>query len=354
MSTRDLSGKVQTVLGPIEPESLGITIMHEHLVIDLECYFQEPEEASERAWIHAPITMDRLGGIGRRWWYNLENIRLWDVNAAIHQASLYKYAGGVSVVDVTSLGIHRDPLALARISRATGLNIVMGGSYYVPLSHPSDMDEKPEDDITAEIVRDVTVGVGETGVRTGIIGEVGNFYPLTENERKVLRASARAQVETGAPLTIHPGMSDWAPQEIIEVLVEAGADPTRVVMDHLGPCVRDRSALKALAETGCFLEYDHFGGYEDTSRSYLGGRYDHAVSDVQAMESIEFLISEGHGDQVLISHDVNWKFQHTTHGGKGIAYILENLVPRMRKRGFTDEQIDAILIENPKRALTFR
>ena len=352
MSVSELSGKVQTVLGPVSPQSLGITLMHEHLVVDLECNFQQPDEASERAWVHAPISMDRLGGLVRRSYYNLDTIRMWDTDAAINEVLLYKYAGGSSLVDTTSIGIGRDPLALAHISRATGLNIVMGGSYYVPSSHPSDMHEKSEDEITAEIIRDITVGVGETGVRMGIIGEVGMSWPLTDNLRKVLRASARAQAETGAPITIHPGAQDLATHGILDVLVAAGAEPERTIMGHLGLSVTDRAALKSLAETGCFLEYDHLGTFEDTSKTYP--RRDYVVSDVQEMEKLEFLIGEGHLDQVLIAHDVCYKYHHTRYGGKGFAHILDNIVPRMRKRGFTDDQINAMLVDNPRRALTFR
>ena len=348
MRSKELSGKVQTVLGAIEPDALGVTMMHEHLLVDLECYFQQPAEASERAWVHAPLTMDRRGGVVPRWRHNLDILRLWDLDTAIEEALLYKHAGGASIVDVTSMGIGRDPLGLARISRATGLNIVMGGGYYVGLSHPPDMHEKSEDEITAEIVRDVMVGVGETGVRTGIVGEVGNTWPLSDNERKVLRASARAQAETGVPISIHPGMDEKAPLQIIEILVEAGAEPERVVMDHLGPRVRDRTTLRDVAQTGCFLEFDHFGAFEDTSME------DFLVSDVQAMEAMEFLIGEGHVDQLLVSHDVCNKHHQSRNGGKGIAHILENIVPRMKKRGLTEEQISAILVDNPRRALTFR
>ena len=353
MSSLEVSGKVQTVLGPIEPQSLGVTIMHEHLLIDMTCYHVVPDEASERAWIDAPLTIERLGGIVPRIESNLANMRLWDIDATIEEVSRYRYAGGLSVVDVTSVGIARDPLGLARISRATGLNIVMGGSYYVPVSHPPDMDNKTEDEIAAEIVRDITVGVGETGVRTGIIGEIGNLWPLSENEKKVLRASAHAQAETGAPISIHPGLNDGSPQEILDILVAAGADPRRVVMGHLGMAVRDLAALKSLAETGCFLEYDHFGSFEDTSMRYLDWQ-DFVISDSQEIDVLQFLIDEGHMGQIVISHDVCYNYQHARFGGKGFAHILENIVPRMRRRGFTDDQIDAMLVDNPRRALTFR
>lgn len=348
------SGRIQTVTGAIEPEQLGITITHEHLLVDLEAYFVEPEEASEKAWVNAPVTMDRLGGITSRWSHNKATGQIHDVEVAIDEALKYRYAGGVSLVDATSMGIGRDPKALARISRATGLNIIMGGSYYVPLSHPKDMDTRTEEQLTEKIVRDVTEGVGDSGVKSGLIGEVGNFHPLTENERKVLRASANAQVETGAPIMIHPGVNDYSPHGIIEILAESGANPRKVIMAHLGMVIKDKGAMKALADSGCFLEFDHLGMYEDSNIKYMGKYVDkNTTNDVQQMDQIGFLVENGFADQVLISHDANFRHQLTKYGGKGIAHILDNVVPRLRKRGFDQGLIDKILIENPKRALTF-
>ncbi|MDA1188973.1 MAG: phosphotriesterase-related protein [Chloroflexi bacterium] len=347
-----LSGKVQTVLGPVEPSTLGPTLMHEHLLISLEAYYVQPDEASERAYIDKPVSMEMLGGLRRRWYYNMDEMRLWDERAAIEEVLQFKYAGGGSVVDTTSIGIARDPLALARISRATGLNVIMGGGWYVPLSHPPDMDTRSEDSLTEEIIRDVIVGVKDTGVKTGVIGELGNFHPLTANEKKVLRAAARAQVETGAPITTHTGQGNQSSIDILNELVKAGADPKHVMMGHLGPNMRDRKALLELAQSGCYLQYDHFGAFEDTTSRYL--QYsDTTVNDVQRMEYIEFLFEHGHGSQVLISHDVCWKSHLTRYGGKGYAHILENIVPRLHKRSLTRKDTDAILIHNPARALAF-
>ena len=351
MSPSALTGKVQTVLGPVEPESLGVTLTHEHLLIDLECYFEMPAEASLRALVNAPVTMDMLGRIPQFWTHNLDQLKLLDTQVAIEEVSQYYNAGGNSLVDVTSIGIARDPLALARISRATGLNIIMGGSYYVPLSHPADMDHRTEDEIAEQIIRDVTVGVGETRVRSGIIGEIGNFWPMTDNERKILRASAHAQRETGAPILIHPGIHPQSPLEIMAVLTEAGATPEQVVLGHLDS-IFDRGALKSLAETGCYLEYDCFG-MEDTGFTHLAHQEATIPSDVQRTEALEFFVAEGYLDRLVIAHDVCTKPHLTRYGGKGYAKILENIVPRMRRRGFTEDQIHAILVDNPARALTF-
>jgi phosphotriesterase-related protein len=255
-------------------------------------------------------------------------------------------------VDTTSIGIGRDPLALARISRATGLNIVMGGSHYVPLSYPADMDKRSEQSIADRIIRDITVGVGDTDVRQGIIGEVGNFWPMTDNQRKVLRASAHAQQATGAPISIHPGVHRDSPPQIVEVLVESGADPGHIIMGHLDS-MNDNGLLKELMQAGCYLEWDLFA-FEDTSFSDLAGQSYEPLNDVQRMEKIEFTIDQGFGHKIVIAHDVCTKRQYRRNGGKTYSHILENIVPRMRKRGFTEAQSHAILVDNPARVLAFK
>ena len=351
MARRDVSGKVLTVLGPIEPQELGVTLTHEHLLLDVTCRVSEAPEASNRAYRDAPVTIESLGRLPELISYSIDNMRLLDEGAAIEEVLRYRYAGGESLVDTTSISIARDPLALARISRATGLNVVMGGSYYIPASHPPDMDERTEDSIAEQVARDVTEGVGDTGVRSGVIGEIGNEGTPTENQYKVLRASARAHVETGAPITIHPFSHPGGRMEIIETLVGAGADPTQIIMGHTDS-FNERGELRALAETGCYIEIDIFG-WEDSTRAQRtrGGSF---VNDEQRMDSVELLIGEGYLERILISQDVCMKWMYTRYGGHGFAHLMENIVPRMKRRGLTDEQVRTIMVDNPARALTFR
>ncbi len=352
MTGSQTSGKVQTVLGPIEPDSLGITQTHEHLLIDLACYHETPQEATERAWVDAPVTMDRLAGAFRRIPTNLDVGRLLDVDTAIEGLSSYRHGGGGSVVDATSIGIGRDPLALARISRATDVNVIMGSSYYVPLSYPAGMDQRSEQSIADEIIRDVTAGVGDTGIRSGVIGEIGNFWPTNPTTEKILRASAHAQQETGAPILIHPGFHDDSLPAIMQVLLDAGADASRTIMGHLDS-FGDPGVLKDLAETGCYMEWDVFGLEDTTSTSYAGQTIELA-NDVQRMQRIEYIVDQGFGDRVLIAHDVFTKVQLRPYGGKSYDHILTNIVPRMRRRGFTESRIEAMLVDNPRTILTFK
>ena len=344
-----MSGLAHTVLGPVRPEQLGFTITHEHLLIDFTIMFKPPPEATERFKAFQPVSLQNLGWVRYDPFRNRDNLELLDEDTAVSEALLFKRAGGGTVVDVTTLGIGRDPLALARIARATGLNIVMGAGYYIDAVHPSDMGDRSEAALAREIVVEITTGAGDTGVKAGIIGELGCSWPLTENERKVLRAGARAQGETGASILIHPGRNEAAPFEILDVLSEAGADLSRVIMGHLERTIYDAARLLDLARTGCCLEYDLFGW--ETSYYSLGEG--DMVSDAQRLALIKRLVDEGYADRVTVGHDVFSKHRLVKYGGHGYAHILENIVPRMRKKGILEGDIHAILVGNPARLLAF-
>ena len=350
MTNRTQAGMVQTVLGPIRPQELGVTLPHEHLLIDMRAVRGVPTDASARELYDKPVSLETLGYIRYHFAQNADNSRLSDVEAAVDEATLYEQHGGGTLVDVTSVGIARDPVGLAHISRETGVNVIMGSSYYVEATHPPDMDSRSEDDILGEIVQDITEGVVDTGIRAGIIGEVGCTWPLGDNERKVLRASARAQQLTGAPLLIHPGRDESAPEEIIDLLTVAGADLSRTIMGHLDRTVFERDTLKRVAESGCYLEWDLFG----REQSYYPLNPKVSIpGDAKRIEDIAWAISEGYGDRVVVAHDIAAKERLLRYGGHGYFYLLAHIVPRMLGRGFHEDDIHKILVDNPAGALTF-
>ena len=342
---------MRTVLGPVEPAALGVTHTHEHLLIDMAAYLETPAEATERAWAGAPVTMDRLGGLYRRLVTSRPNMQLLSEAEAAAELGAFARAGGGAVVDTTSIGIARDPLALARISRAAGISVVMGSSYYVPISYPEGLAQAPEEQVAESIVADLTEGVGDTGIRAGVIGEVGNFWPTNETTLKVLRASARASAETGAAIIIHPGFHPDSPPHIMDTLTRAGADPGRVIMGHLDVFGVDRGWLREMAGSGCYMEWDTYG-LEDTSLG--GGNLDHSriSTDAERIGRLELMLAEGFGDRVVIGHDVCTRTQRRRYG-KGYAHILESVVPRLRARGIDADVIEAVLVRNPARALAF-
>jgi phosphotriesterase-related protein len=345
-----LSGKALTVLGPIDVESMGVTLPHEHLLIDFAVMFKEPSAASDKGLAYQPVSLSNVGWVRQNFNANLDNLRLLDEQTALDEIMLFRRAGGRTVIDPTNVSLARDPLALARISRATGLNVVMGAGYYVAAAHPADMDRRSEDSIVDEIVREITVGVGETGVRAGLIGEIGNTWPWTENERKVVRAAVEAQRRTGAPLMIHPGRDQSAPAQIVELIGKQGGDLRRTIMCHIDRTIADERHLYDLAASGVWLEYDLFG----LENSYYPYNPDFDMpNDGGRMAQILALVARGHGEQILMSHDIAYKSSLTKYGGYGYHHLLVNVVPRLRRKGVDDAGLRRLLVDNPARAFAF-
>jgi phosphotriesterase-related protein len=342
-----LSGQAQTVLGPIAAEAMGISLPHEHLLIDFEVMFNEPSGGTERGLSRQPVSLANLGWIRQHFSSNLDNLQLLDEKVARDEALLFKNAGGQTFVDPTNRGLARDPLALARVARATGLNVIMGSGYYVAAAHPPDMDRRTADDITREIVADLTVGVGDTGVRAGFIGEIGTTWPWAENEKKVVRAAVAAQRDTGAALMIHPGRHERLPLQIVDFIRREGADLGRTIMCHVERTIADPAVLLELAATGVFLEYDLFG--LETSYYPYNPAFD-MPNDGERMRQILFLIERGHLAQVLMSHDIAYKHCLTKWGGFGYHHLLVNVIPRLRAKGADDKTIQTLLVDNPRSA----
>ena len=336
--------------GPIESAKVGIALTHEHLLIDFTAVLTQPEPASDRGLMHEPVTLENLWWVRYNWTSNIDNLRLFDEDTAISEANEYFRSGGSTIVDVTSVGIGRDPQALLRISRATGLNVVMGSGYYIDKTHSDWLRAASVDEIATSIIRDIDEGVGGTRIRSGIIGEIGCSWPWTESERKVLEAAVVAQAATGAPLLIHPGRDEKAPLELLEAVDRWGGDLKRTVMGHIERTVYDRGILAELAATGAYLNYDLFG-HDESHYPLADDTF--MPADHERIEQIEYLIGEGRSSQVLMAHDVCSKHRLKRYGGHGYDHITTRIVPRMRVRGIHEEDIRMVLVDNPTRMLTF-
>ncbi len=350
MGKSAIAGQAQTVLGPVAGEALGITLPHEHLLIDFAVMFVEPAAASQKGLAHQSVSLENLGWVRQNFNANLDNLRLLDEETARSEALLFQQAGGQTMVDPTNRSLARDPCALARIARATGLHVIMGSGYYVAAAHPADMDRRTVDDIAREIIGDVRDGVGDTGIRAGLIGEIGCTWPWTANEKKVVRAAVIAQRETGAPLMIHPGRHEQAPMEILELVRSEGGDLSRTVMCHIDRTIADEQRVRDLAATGCYLEYDLFG--LETSWYPYNPDFD-MPNDGGRMRHILGLIEAGHMRQILMSHDIAYKSSLTRYGGYGYHHLLVNVVPRLRRKGLDDTALRTLLVENPTHAMVF-
>ena len=344
-----MQGKVMTVLGPIEPETLGITLTHEHLFVDLRVWCEEPDEEEQKAFVHAPVELSTLGAIRRAPFGNLDNCVLDDTALAVEELRRFKTAGGSSVVDCTNNGLGRTPLALQEVAQAAEVNIVMGSGYYIGRSHSYDMADRSVEMITDEIEHDLMQGVEDTGVRSGLIGEIGTSFKVRENEQRVLRAAARAQCSTGAPISVH--LLPWQKNgiQVPEILESEGANPNQVILCHLSPTSGDVEYHTTLVRRGAYVEYDFFGMefYVDSVGRYLG-------SDAASVAALKRLIDAGCLERLLLSHDIAMKIQLTRYGGWGYAHLVKNVVPMLSRSGLSEEQISTLIVENPRRVLTWR
>lgn len=347
----DLSQRAQTVLGPIEPSKLGITLTHEHLVADQTIYFQLPTQANEREYATSPVNLQNLAWVRFHPYLNKDNLRLDDEELMVKEVSRFKNAGGCTIVDPTSNGIGRDPEALRRISLRTGLNIIAGSGYYVSLTHPRDIGSKSIGDIRDEIVRDIRVGINGSEIRAGLIGELGTTFPWGPNEEKALQAAGRAQVETGAPIEVHPGRNPKHPGMILDVLEKEGADLSRVVICHIERTLGNLEHFRSVLDRGAYVEFDNFG---QSWFAFPGHTLEWPFpSDSGRVFRIRELIETGYGDQILVSMDIDSKILLYHYGGQGFDHILVNVLPIMQPI-IGPENAQKILVDNPRRLMTFK
>lgn len=338
---------VRTVLGPVPPDQLGPTLIHEHLLIRNPS-FVEPTDPLDRERAHQSVTLENLGWLRRHWTSNEDNLVLDDTDLAIRELAAFVAAGGRTVVDATVPGIGRDPDALVRIARGAGINIVMGAGAYIASTHPAAVANLDEGGLVEQLLDEWRQGVGIAGIRPGFLGEIGCSWPLDDRERKVLRAAGRVQAATGAALMVHPGRDARAPGEIVRILLQVRADLGRVAIAHLDRTVTEVPGLLELAKTGVYLEFDCFGL---ESSFYPFDPRMATLSDAQRLDLVRGVLDAGLGDRVVLAHDICTKHRLAAYGGHGYGHLLAEVVPWMHERGFTSAETTAMLVDNPARLL---
>jgi len=336
------------------PEDLGVTLPHEHLLINCVESWYQPSPNGE-----LPLTIDMLGSLRRNSSICKDNLIL-EEEDAIPELSRYKQAGGRSLVDVTVDGLGRDPSALKRISTQTGVNIVCATGWYLQPCHPAYVGKMNVEELSSIMIKDLTEGIQDSGIKAGVIGELGTTEPLHADEEKVLLAAAKAQKETGVPLTIHPAGYDVVPnrpdnakhncarkgENYIDI-IEKDANLEKVYMSHVDGVEIDLNYHRRLLDRGINIDYDLWGldtaYYDDVYPGAWG------VSDNQRADALLELCQQGYEKNIMLSHDTAMKMQLVKYGGFGYAHILQNVVPVLKYKGLSDSQIRTLMIENPKR-----
>lgn len=337
-----LSGKVQTVLGPVDPSELGHVQPHEHLFVNLI-------PPNLRDLKGEPIRMEDLGFLRRNWISNPENLFLDAEEDALYEMRRFRESGGGTIVDQTIHGLVPNPEALARVSRETGVHVVAGSGFYQAEYHPSEMARWDEEEVADRILREIGEGFSDTGIRAGLIGEIGLSWPVHPDEEKVLRGAIRAQGRSGASVSIHPGRNERAPLQAMRIVAEEGGNPGRTIMCHVDRTLFDLGSMIELAETGCYLEFDLFG---QESSFYPLAPID-MPNDAMRVHSILQLIDAGYGERILVSQDICTKHRLTRYGGEGYDHLLQSVIPLMKQKGMSEETVDTIVKKNPARVLAF-
>lgn len=349
----EMVGKAQTVLGPVDPDSLGITLPHEHFLFDGTFNFIKPDEADEKILAYQPVNLENLNWVIYHAFNSLDNYRWDNEQLIVKELMPFKRAGGNTIVEQSVRGLAGNPLAAERISQATDINVILATGYYFATTHPPTLTATTEEEIANDLIRDIMVGIGDTVVRAGILKAAcgGTFsLKIEDTERKVMRACALAQRRTGAAIGIHNMREDFA-AEVMEILSDSGADLSRTIMMHADRWGSDPSVFPKLLQAGCYLEFDGFG----TDERGLVPRPPYQayhINDTQRCDIIVRLIAQGYLEHILVSQDIFVKTRHTSFGGVGYAHILENVLPLMRHKGISDEQIHTIMVKNLKRILT--
>ena len=345
-----MTGRAMTVLGPVDAADLGVTLAHDHVLMDGSFMYVDPPSADDLPLAHQEISLQNRGWVAYHWTSSHHNVQLDSEELAIAELQRFVAAGGRTIVDPTNKGLGRDPAPLVRIAQATETNIIVGSGYYLGGTHPDDMSDRSVDEIAADIISDLTVGIDGTEVKAGLIGEIGCTYPWLPNEKKSLRAAVLAQRATGAPLMVHPGRDPNSPVEIAEIVADEGGDLSRTTICHIDRTCIDRGWLAEMAATGCYLEYDLFG---NESSWYPPNPDVDMPSDAERMDVVLWHFENGLQNQILLSHDIATKHRLHAFGGLGYDHLITNVVPRLRQRGLSETDVATLIIDNPATLLAF-
>jgi phosphotriesterase-related protein len=288
-----------------------------------------------------------------------DNLRLDSVEDACNELLYFRRARGKSLVEVTPAGEGKNVKGLKQISMATGLNIICATGWFTEPAQPPMVKTATVAELANVMIRELTEGFEGLDIKAGVIGEIGCSEPLGENEKKVLAAAGQAQSKTGAPLTIHTALFDYvkrkpphsAPDEL-DILRRNDADLEKVYVSHMDWTCDDLDYHGNLVDTyGVVVEYDTFGQdgvYENNVYFGAGG-----VTDKERVNALVELLNRGYAKHLMISHDVWEKMYLRKWGGYGYAHIAERIVPLLKHRGISDNQISTLTIENPKRIFSW-
>jgi phosphotriesterase-related protein len=313
---------VETVRGPVDVTQLGPTLMHEHVfVLD-----QEALENYAHAW-------------GASYWD--EEVRVAD---AIQKLRRLRDGGIHTLVDATAPGLGRSIRRIQRINAEVDLHIVVATGVYVFLELQSFLAYRSDEQLTELFVREIREGIDDTGVKAAFLKCCVEHHGLIGDVPRVLAAVAAASVETGAPVMVHTSAPARTGLPALETLTRAGVPPERIVIAHAGDS-NDLDYLRAIADTGAWLGCDRFN-------------IPHFNPDPDRVRTLAALSAEGYAGQVHLGHDgaCFFDFMHENppfaEERPDYLHISTQIVPALLEAGVTQEQIDLMFVDNPRRFFT--
>lgn len=333
-----------TVLGPVPSSELGMTLFHEHLHMDatplLAVHGYTPTQQRP---------FDAEAAAEARWdpGSHADNYRFTEVELIATEVSEFRDAGGGTVVDQTPAALGRNPEALGHIAEAAGVHVIMGAGHYLEPTHAEWVAAASDAELAHRLSLECREGDPVTGVRPGIIGEVGTSIPVHPQEERVLRAAAIAARESGLAVSVH--LHPWGRTggHVLDVLLGEGLPPERIALGHLNTAWDDEAYLAGLADRGARLVFDLFG----FDHSLIGvGRW--APSDRDVAATVTRLLGRGHREQLLISHDIGVRTRLRAYGSWGYAHIPRHVVPLLGELGAGDRDVARMLVDNPAALLT--
>ena len=192
-------------------------------------------------------------------------------------------------------------------------------------------------------------GFEDTNIRAGLIGEIGCSWHLKESEKKSLQAALEIQNDIGVTISIHPGRNKDSPEEIVNFIENFKANPEKIIICHIDRTLNNLEDILFFLNKGYVLEWDFFG--IETSK-YWFGKFD-LPTDYMRLDLIFELIKRGFKNQITISHDICIKTRLKSYGGHGYSHINKHVIPLMLERGWTEKDIEQILVNNPANLLCY-
>jgi phosphotriesterase-related protein len=350
--------EAQTVLGPVDCGDLGVTAMHEHVLVDGTSR-RRPHEADHESW-HEPVSLRTLAALRANPSLHRDNLVLefGDMN---YELSLLAASGTRSLLDVTALGLRGEIARLPELSRNSGINIIASTGFYSESRWPAEIHGWDEPQFKKHMSAELTGAVEGTEFIAGHVKCGANA--MSAKEIMSLRASAAIAAEYGVSLTVHPSLSDPAgPVRIAQIAMASGLRPERLVVAHCDGFMTELSLPRLVEDPGTWnlrldkvrellglgvtASIDCFGhSWSDEARGHL------VEADWQRLAGLVQLLREGYAAQIVLSCDVAKKMLTRRYGGHGYTRVNDWVVPSLLRHGVAQSHIDQMLVRNPARIL---